>query len=312
MISMASNLGLQLENTSLQIISSGAAVTFDTTLVDLDPNVTYSTGTITFATAGDYYVSWFASAKTCFSINGVNFAIVTSDAKTFAAGTSVKNTEVSGSALLSVTAGYTIQLVNVSSAEVCLSDLVAANAGVTVLNVTASQGATGATGATGNTGATGATGATGNTGATGATGATGTSGLVGGAVLEITTSAGATVANNGVFPFDLIFANYSAAVANTAGTIQINANGLYFVDWWVALDGSNPISAVVLQLKSGATVLGTTQAPITMPNQFYGNTVVNVTSAPMTIQLVNVSGDSVILSSPLTIQGEMRIIQGIV
>lgn len=178
-------LGLQLQNTAPLIISANAAVRFNEILVDSDTNVTYNPadGTITFINAGQYYVSWFVTVKTALGVFGPSFSIVTNEtpSSNYTAGSGIKNGEIFGSAVLTVTAGFSISLRNQLATEVSLSEVVPVNAGISVLNAGSAgpTGPTGPTGAQGVTGPTGATGPQGVTGLTGATGATGPQGVTG-------------------------------------------------------------------------------------------------------------------------------------
>ena len=193
-------LGLQLQNTTPLIVSANAAVLFNEILVDSDTNVTYNPadGMITFINAGQYYVSWFVTVKTALGVFGPSFSVVTNEtpSSSYTAGSGIKNGEIFGSAVLTVTAGFSISLRNELATEVTLSDVVPVNAGISVLNAgsagptgpTGATGATGPQGATGSTGPqgvigptglTGATGPQGNLGLTGATGATGPQGIIG-------------------------------------------------------------------------------------------------------------------------------------
>lgn len=130
--------GLQLQNSLPRIIPAGDDVLFDETLVASDPNITYNSadGSISFAADGPYYVSWFVAVKTALGISGPSFSIVTSAAvpRFFTAGSGAKNSMISGSALLTVTAGTSISLRNQAAAEVSLATVVQANAGITILN----------------------------------------------------------------------------------------------------------------------------------------------------------------------------------
>ena len=184
-------LGLQLQNTTPLIVSANAAVLFNEILVNSDTNVTYNPadGMITFINAGQYYVSWFVTVKTALGVFGPSFSVVTNEtpSSSYTAGSGIKNGEIFGSAVLTVTAGFSISLRNELATEVTLSDVVPVNAGISVLNA-GSAGPTGPTGATGSTGPqgvigptglTGATGPQGNLGLTGATGATGPQGIIG-------------------------------------------------------------------------------------------------------------------------------------
>ncbi len=183
---------------------------------------------------------------------------------------------------------------------------------------TGATGATGVTGPQGDIGPTGATGAMGvtgpqgETGPTGATGATGPSGVVGGIQLEVKNSSGTNVVDGGVFTFDTVFTNLTPDITNMAGTIEITAEGLYFVDWWLNLNGSGDLDFVVVNLVNTTTsaIIGESYAPPSIPGQFYGNAILQVTTGqlPFTMQLINQSGAALTLSD-ITVQASMRIVE---
>ena len=121
-------LGLQLQNTTPLIVSANAAVLFNEILVNSDTNVTYNPadGMITFINAGQYYVSWFVTVKTALGVFGPSFSVVTNEtpSSSYTAGSGIKNGEIFGSAVLTVTAGFSISLRNELATEVTLSDVV--------------------------------------------------------------------------------------------------------------------------------------------------------------------------------------------
>ena len=387
------DIGLQLQNTIADYIAVGGAVLFNETLVNDDPNVIYNPadGTISFLQEGEYYVSWFVVTKTGLGTSGPSFSIVTNEATPtyYTAGSGIKTGEISGFALLNVSAGFSFTLRNVTNGGIRFNDAVEVMAGIAVVNIgkggptgptgatgaTGPQGDTGATGVTGPqgdigptgatgaagatgpqgdigptgatgatgvtgpqgdigptgatgatgvtgpqgdigpTGATGATGVTGpqgDTGPTGATGATGPSGVVGGIQLEVKNSSGTNVVDGGVFTFDTVFTNLTPDITNMAGTIEITAEGLYFVDWWLNLNGSGDLDFVVVNLVNTTTsaIIGESYAPPSIPGQFYGNAILQVTTGqlPFTMQLINQSGAALTLSD-ITVQASMRIVE---
>ena len=405
------DIGLQLQNTIADYIAVGGAVLFNGTLVNDDPNVIYNPadGTISFLQEGEYYVSWFVVTKTGLGTSGPSFSIVTNEATPtyYTAGSGIKTGEISGFALLNVSAGFSFTLRNVTNGGIRFNDAVEVMAGIAVVNIgkggptgptgatgaTGPQGDTGATGVTGPqgdigptgatgaagatgpqgdigptgatgatgvtgpqgdigptgatgatgvtgpqgdigptgatgatgvtgpqgdigpTGATGATGVTGpqgDTGPTGATGATGPSGVVGGIQLEVKNSSGTNVVDGGVFTFDTVFTNLTPDITNMAGTIEITAEGLYFVDWWLNLNGSGDLDFVVVNLVNTTTsaIIGESYAPPSIPGQFYGNAILQVTTGqlPFTMQLINQSGAALTLSD-INVQASMRIVE---
>lgn len=178
--SKLAELGLQLQNTISQIVPAGSPVLFNETPVDSDPNISYNPadGSVTFANAGQYYVSWFVATQSVSGAAGTDFSIVTNEIPPvrYTAGSNYKNAEIFGSAILEVTPGFSFSLQNESGGTAGLSDAVQVNAGMSILNVV---GATGPTGAAGATGPAGPTGPAGNTGGTGPTGTAGTTGPTG-------------------------------------------------------------------------------------------------------------------------------------
>lgn len=170
------DLGMQLQNTIPMSLSVNDAVLFNEILVNSDPNVTYQPldGTISFIAPGDYYVSWFVSVKTALGVLGPNFSLITNESTPsyYTAGSEFNNGQIFGSALLAVTAGFSISLQNQSAGIVSLSNFVQVNAGISVLKA-------GSVGPAGPTGAQGIQGPMGPTGPQGIEGPTGLQGIQG-------------------------------------------------------------------------------------------------------------------------------------
>ena len=143
------DIGLQLQNTIADYIAEGGAVLFNETLVNDDPNVVYNPadGTISFVQEGEYYVSWFVVTKTGLGTSGPSFSIVTNEATPtyYTAGSGIKTGEISGFALLNVSAGFSFTLRNVTNGGVRLNDNVEIMAGIAVVNI-GKGGPTGPTG----------------------------------------------------------------------------------------------------------------------------------------------------------------------
>ena len=175
-----STLGLQIQNTVPLEIAPNTAIPLNDVRLDSDPNISYDNGNVRFAQEGAYYVSWFVVTKTAGGAAGASFSLVTNESppKFYTAGSGFNNGEITGFALLEVTAGFSFSLQNSSSMGIGLSDLISTNASITVLKMT-EQGATGPTGPTGPEGLTGPTGLEGPTGEEGPTGPTGPEGSTG-------------------------------------------------------------------------------------------------------------------------------------
>lgn len=164
--------------------------------------------------------------------------------------------------------------------------------------VTGATGPTGATGDTGVTGATGATGATGDAGIAGATGVTGAAAIVDFAMFYDLPSAepSTTIANNGLIPFELIGpamfpSNIQAA---GGGAVQISATGIYEITWQVAIDEAGRFAVFIDGVQVDSSVVGTSNLS---NNQLVGNLLVNVFTTPVNIEVRNISGTTVTLTS---------------
>ena len=126
-------LGMQLALVGDATVAANANVVFNQNYLSSDTNITYnsSTGVLTFAAAGSYYIAWSVSPLTADSGGGCVFALQT-NAALYSSGSNVKNGEVSGTLMLSATAGMTVSLINYSGGTVRLSGGVSAN--LSVLN----------------------------------------------------------------------------------------------------------------------------------------------------------------------------------
>ena len=177
---------------------------------------------------------------------------------------------------------------------------------------TGPTGVQGEIGPTGPTGPQGEIGPIGPTGAQGEIGPTGPPGVVGGIQLELKNLPGTNILDNGIFAFDSVLTNLTPDIINTAGEIQITADGIYLVDWWINLNGSGDLDFVRVHLIDTATstVIGESYAPPSIPGQFYGNSILQVVSGqlPFTMQLINASGATLTLSDS-AVQGSVRIVE---
>lgn len=89
------------------------------------------------------------------------------------------------------------------------------------------------------------------------------------------------------------------------GDFTITAPGNYYVTWWVAVDGSDgPINlAFAVEVNGIGGVIGT--AP-TITGQINGSALITVVVTPATINLVNVTGASIVLAGT-SVQANMII-----
>ena len=135
---------------------------------------------------------------------------------------------------------------------------------------------------------------------------------MGGIQLELKNLPGTNILDNGIIAFDSVLTNLTPDITNTAGEIQITADGIYLVDWWINLNGSGDLDFVRIHLIDIATsaVIGESYAPPSIPGQFYGNSIIQVVSGqlPFTMQLINASGATLTLSDS-AVQGSIRIVE---
>ena len=97
--------------------------------------------------------------------------------------------------------------------------------------------------------------------------------------------------------------NYSVVT----GQFTITAPGNYYVTWWVATDGAGPAITIDfgVSLNGGAAVIGSTPA---LTGQLNGSALIVVGAAPATVELVNVTGETVFIPDT-TVQANMLIVE---
>ena len=112
--------------------------------------------------------------------------------------------------------------------------------------------------------------------------------------LSLAGSSGGTVQNGANVPFDTVGANNMLGVsyAPGSGTVTISRTGTYLVNWWVAVEGTQTAESLAFAISLNGTDVQTSYSDIG-GGQVYGTAIVNVTSIPATLSLVNRSGDAV-------------------
>ena len=160
------------------------------------------------------------------------------------------------------------------------------------------DGTTGPTGPQGIQGDVGATGPTGSQGIQGPTGPTGATPILSGMQLQLQIADQVTIGDNENVIFDTVISSFSSAISydDTTGIITINDNGVYYINWWIATDGSISAAFTIFSIDvSGGPVISS-NTPIQSDNMS-GNALLNVTNAPVTLSLVNHTGNDVFLGS---------------
>lgn len=285
--------GLQYQraNTSAaaELVTSGSAVLFDATALNsnIDSNISYAGGDFTFASGGEYSVSWFVNTQSGVALD-INFELEVYDAgnvltETFGAESIFKTGQTSGFALISVLAGGYIRLVNASSGTVTLAignGIV--TAGLAIMGVPDVYGTQ--------------------------------------AYSSVT-----TVGADAIIPYNASV-NAGGVTINTNGTITFTAAGTYIFDWWANISSANGATEAILELRSYTIAVPTpvtiantqTYAPMSVDTQMYGHAVVVVTPADIAqagfnIGLYNVTQDQTPLSvalnlSPTTQTASIRVL----
>ncbi len=176
---------------------------------------------------------------------------------------------------------------------------------------TGPTGPTGPQGIQGVQGIQGPTGPTGPVGVAGATGPTGP-GVIGGLQIQLQSTGDLIIANNDPIIFDTIVSNFSSNISydTTTGEITVTASGLYYINWWLAIDGSivEPTISYTIITSSGDNI--TSSSPILSDNMS-GNALFNITASigsPVTISLINTTGNDTFIGYT-TVRADLVIIQ---
>ena len=125
----------------------------------------------------------------------------------------------------------------------------------------------------------------------------------------LTAGSGGTVANGFPIPFNDLVSNNAVGASFVTGAITLTTPGTYLVNWWVAT-GSEEDAATTegqpattgqgnQQLSFSAALNGNIVSGSYAPcgtGQVSGSTLVSVTNTPSTLQIVNSSGQNVLLA----------------
>ena len=127
--------------------------------------------------------------------------------------------------------------------------------------------------------------------------------------LSLVGSSAGSVASGASVAFDTVDCNNALGVTYTAGSgqIAIGRTGTYLVNWWVAIENAQGAESVAFALSLNGSDLATSYSD-TGGGQIYGTAIVNVTSIPATLTLVNRSGDAVTLATAAG-QGSLTLTQ---
>jgi hypothetical protein len=102
--------------------------------------------------------------------------------------------------------------------------------------------------------------------------------------------------------------NQTTAITYNAvdGSFTISVPGIYYFDWWIAVDGAAAAPTIAFEL-SGSNGTSVYTASAIVSDNLSGNALVNVAAAPVTFFLLNQSGDTAFIPG-LIAQANMTII----
>ncbi|MDU4961787.1 MAG: collagen-like protein, partial [Sporomusaceae bacterium] len=174
---------------------------------------------------------------------------------------------------------------------------------------TGETGATGVTGEAGAIGATGETGVTGATGETGATGATGSAALLSGIQVQYITGDWQVMANGAALPFNTVATALSPDLSlnTTNGEITVAEPGVYYVSWWVAVDGSTEALTINFSLQMDGSDVSAAGTPV-LSGQLSGAALITVPAPATILTLVNITGNDVYIGNTI-VQANLVVVQ---
>ncbi len=87
-----------------------------------------------------------------------------------------------------------------------------------------------------------------------------------------------------------------------SGEIIISEAGYYLVNWWVATDGAETSPTVTIDLELDGVLVSQASSPI-VSGQVGGTAIVEVTTVPATLSLVNNMVETIFIPATLTQAG---------
>jgi hypothetical protein len=127
--------------------------------------------------------------------------------------------------------------------------------------------------------------------------------------VQYSTAEPSTIADGTVIPFNSVINNQSPDLTLNAanGEITIAVPGNYYVNWWIAVDGSTVAPTITFSLALDGTPVSSAATPI-LSTQLTGADFITVAAAPSVLTLANATGNDIFLSST-TVQANLVIIQ---
>ena len=120
---------------------------------------------------------------------------------------------------------------------------------------------------------------------------------------------GGTIPNNTAIAFNRTIVNYDTNISYNDSTFTISSPGDYYVAWNVALKTGLGVNGPTISLVTNTTPVQTFPSTNNMKTgQISGSAVLKVTTAPTTFQLVNTTGNSIVLADNVEISANISII----
>ena len=125
----------------------------------------------------------------------------------------------------------------------------------------------------------------------------------------LTAASGGTVADDFPIPFNNLISNNALGASFVTGTVTLSRPGTYLVNWWVAPEiavaaveadgqGSKAVQTateISFAVSLNGQIISGSCAPVGT-GQISGTALVTVTTTPATLQIVNDSGDGIVLA----------------
>lgn len=115
---------------------------------------------------------------------------------------------------------------------------------------------------------------------------------LGGIQAQLTDAGGGIIADNDNVVFNEVVNDQSPNITynDVTGAFIITSPGNYYVDWWFAADGAGPATSVSFAIAVDGVPYSTSSTPI-VSGVIAGEALVTVTTTPVVITLVNVTGE---------------------
>ena len=132
---------------------------------------------------------------------------------------------------------------------------------------------------------------------------------MGGAAMQIGRSTGGMVASAGNVIFDMyIYSEGDISYNSVTGVIILNEAGRYILSWWVATQSSTSISGAAFALLSSQGDFVEGASPL-KSGEVIGTAIIEITSAPVTISLINSSAAAFYYPSAIPVKASLTVIR---